>query len=60
MSDVQDQMLTCADCRKEFPFSASEQDFFSEKGFAPPKRCKECRQANRERRADSNRKGDKK
>ena len=42
------QHLTCADCGREFTFSAEEQAFFREKGFNPPKRCKECRVAKKE------------
>ena len=51
MSNGQDQTLTCADCGRDFTFTASEQEFFREKGFTPPKRCKECRQAAKDRRA---------
>ncbi len=59
MSSHQDQTLTCVDCGTEFNWSAGEQDFFHEKGFTnPPKRCKECRQTNKDRRADSNKRGD--
>lgn len=40
----QDRYLTCRDCGVEFVFSASEQDFFAEKGFTnEPGRCPECR-----------------
>lgn len=28
-----DKMLTCRDCRTEFLFSVSEQNFYAEKGF---------------------------
>jgi CxxC-x17-CxxC domain-containing protein len=39
-----DQVITCSDCGIEFVFSASEQEFFAEKGFASaPKRCSSCR-----------------
>ena len=39
-----DQVLNCADCGIDFVFSASEQEFFAEKGFASaPKRCSACR-----------------
>jgi CxxC-x17-CxxC domain-containing protein len=39
-----DQVLTCADCGIEFVFSASEQEFFAQKGFtSAPKRCSSCR-----------------
>lgn len=40
----QDRNLTCRDCGEEFVFTASEQDFFAEKGFTnDPGRCAECR-----------------
>ena len=39
-----DKVLTCSDCGVEFVFSASEQEFFAQKGFASaPKRCASCR-----------------
>ncbi|HUH17391.1 MAG TPA: zinc-ribbon domain containing protein, partial [Methylomirabilota bacterium] len=39
-----DQVITCSDCGIEFVFSASEQEFFAEKGFSSaPKRCSACR-----------------
>ena len=39
-----DQVITCGDCGIDFVFSASEQAFFAEKGFASaPKRCSSCR-----------------
>ena len=39
-----DQVLTCSDCGIDFVFSASEQEFFAQKGFASaPKRCSSCR-----------------
>ena len=40
-----DQTLVCADCATNFTFTASEQDFFAQKGFNPPRRCKSCRDA---------------
>ncbi len=46
-----DETRTCVDCGHEFPFSAKEQAFFAEKGFHPPKRCKACRQLQKERAA---------
>ena len=56
MSSNQDQTLTCADCGEKFTWSASEQEFFREKGFTnPPKRCRECRQAKKEQRGDDRR-----
>jgi CxxC-x17-CxxC domain-containing protein len=39
-----DQVLNCADCGIDFVFSASEQEFFAQKGFtSAPKRCPSCR-----------------
>lgn len=39
-----DKVLQCADCGIDFVFSASEQEFFAQKGFASaPKRCASCR-----------------
>ena len=40
----QDKTIICRDCEQEFVFTASEQDFFAEKGFNnEPSRCKACR-----------------
>jgi hypothetical protein len=52
---MSEQRLTCADCGREFTFSAEEQRFFKEKGFTPPKRCKDCRQAKKEQRGEGGR-----
>jgi len=42
----EDKILTCRDCGQEFVFSASEQEFFAEKGFTnEPGRCPSCRAA---------------
>jgi len=47
----EDKKLTCVDCGKEFIFSADEQAFFAEKGFAnEPKRCPQCRSEKRRQR----------
>jgi len=40
---AQDQTITCKDCGKEFVWTADEQEFYQEKGFNAPLRCKECR-----------------
>ena len=51
----EDKSLPCSDCGAEFTFSAGEQEFFQNKGFTnEPKRCPECRRANKARRSDSN------
>lgn len=44
----EDKTLTCRDCGEEFLFSASEQQFFADKGFQnEPSRCPACRAARR-------------
>lgn len=46
----QDRYLTCRDCGEEFVFSASEQEFYAEKGFTnDPGRCPQCRAARKNR-----------
>ncbi|HLQ33413.1 MAG TPA: zinc-ribbon domain containing protein [Chloroflexota bacterium] len=41
-----DKTLTCRDCGQTFTFSASEQQFFADRGFQnEPSRCPECRAA---------------
>lgn len=45
VSNMTDEVLVCADCGTEFPFSASEKQFYAERGFSTPKRCKPCRAA---------------
>ncbi len=48
-SMYQDKNLTCRDCNVEFVFTASEQDFFAQKGFTnEPGRCPECRAARKQ------------
>jgi hypothetical protein len=49
---MSEQRLTCADCGREFTFGEREQEFYREKGFSPPKRCKDCRQAKKEQRGE--------
>lgn len=46
---AQDKTLTCRDCGNEFVFTASEQDFYAEKGFTnEPGRCPACRAARKQ------------
>jgi len=46
-----DKTLVCKDCGREFIFSASEQEFYAEKGFTnEPGRCPECRAARKAQR----------
>ncbi len=49
----QDEQLTCKECGAEFVFSASEQEFYAEKGFQnKPGRCPACRAARKAQRGD--------
>ncbi len=45
-----DRTLTCADCSQEFVFSASEQQFYADRGFSDPRRCSNCRQNRKQQR----------
>ncbi len=38
-----DKNVTCSDCGQEFVFTASEQDFYAQRGFTEPRRCPSCR-----------------
>lgn len=48
-----DRTLTCADCGQEFVFSASEQQFYTDRGFSDPRRCPDCRRARKAQRQGS-------
>lgn len=49
----QDKDLSCKECGTTFTFSASEQEFYAEKGFQnEPSRCPECRAARKAQRGD--------
>ena len=45
-----DQTLTCRDCGQSFAFTASEQDFYAQRGFSTPLRCPSCRAARKAQR----------
>ena len=52
-----DKTLVCKDCGSDFVFTASEQDFYAEKGFTnEPVRCPKCR-AERKSQVRSNKRG---
>ncbi|MHC4459413.1 MAG: zinc-ribbon domain containing protein [Planctomycetota bacterium] len=38
-----EKTLTCVDCGNKFNFSTEEQEFYIQRGFQEPKRCKDCR-----------------
>ncbi|NOZ76365.1 MAG: zinc-binding protein [Euryarchaeota archaeon] len=42
--EFENSVLSCEDCGEEFVFSGEEQQFYYERGFQTPKRCKPCRQ----------------
>lgn len=53
-----DKTLGCKDCSVEFTFSASEQEFYAEKGFTnEPARCPECRTAKKQQRNNRDSRG---
>ncbi len=54
---TESKQLTCSDCGQTFTFTQQEQEFFQEKGFSEPKRCKNCRQQRKAERAGSQRNG---
>jgi CxxC-x17-CxxC domain-containing protein len=48
----EDKVIVCEDCRTEFTHTAEDQARYAERGFAQdPKRCRECRQARKDRSA---------
>lgn len=46
---MEDKILKCQDCKKEFVFTVNDQKFYEEKGFQEPKRCKSCRDARKQK-----------
>ncbi len=52
--EYQDKTLVCKDCGQEFIFTARDQEFYAEKGFSNPVRCKECRIARKAERNNRN------
>ena len=52
-NQFQDKTLTCKDCGQPFTFTASEQQFYKEKGFNnEPSRCPEHRAAYKKQRRE--------
>ncbi len=47
---MKDKTVTCEKCGQEFVFTAGEQEFYTEKGFSEPKKCKPCRDAAKQER----------
>lgn len=48
-----DKEIKCKDCGQNFTFTAGEQEFFQSKGFSEPIRCKPCRDARKNQKANS-------
>ncbi|MDO8682569.1 MAG: zinc-ribbon domain-containing protein [Armatimonadota bacterium] len=42
---AQDKELSCKDCGQNFTFTEGEQEFFTQRGFSEPVRCRPCRDA---------------
>ncbi|UCE19543.1 MAG: zinc-ribbon domain-containing protein [Gemmatimonadota bacterium] len=40
-----DKTISCQDCGREFMFTEEEQNYYTQRGFQDPKRCKSCRNA---------------
>lgn len=43
----------CKECSAPFVVTEGEKDFYKAKGFPVPKRCRDCRQKNRERKNEN-------
>ena len=39
-----DKLKRCLECGKKFIFAIGEQEWFAQRGFEDPRRCKECRE----------------
>ena len=50
--NMTDKALTCADCGQEFMFTASEQQFYADRGFTEPRRCRSCRASRKQARGE--------
>ena len=48
-----DKTLNCVDCGTEFSFTASDQQFYSDRQFSEPRRCPACRAAKKAARGES-------
>jgi len=44
---MEDKVLICQDCGKEFVWTLRQQQFYQQKGFQEPKRCPVCREKRR-------------
>lgn len=54
MMTYADKTLKCADCKEEFVYTATEQQYYADKGFDyQPARCPGCRSTFFQRRRDA-------
>jgi DNA replicative helicase MCM subunit Mcm2 (Cdc46/Mcm family) len=52
--EYEDKVIVCGDCGKEFTHTVDDQRRYAERGFTEaPKRCRECRQARKDRAAQA-------
>ena len=49
---MSNQVIKCQDCGEDFNFTERDQEFYKEKGFLPPKRCRFCRKTRKERKLE--------
>jgi len=56
MENKNDKSIVCKDCGQTFILTEGEQDFYAEKGFSEPQRCKACRQARKQNNGGQGRK----
>ena len=52
--------VVCKDCGVTFDITPGEQEFYLERGWELPKRCKKCRQANKAKKKQNFKKGENK
>lgn len=44
---MEDKNIVCVQCKKTFTLTVQDQQWYKDKGFTEPKRCKSCRAINR-------------
>jgi len=50
IEELEEKLILCIDCKRDFIWAIGEQIFFRDKGlYNSPKRCRECKQAKNER-----------
>ncbi len=49
---MEDKVLVCSECGELFVFSEGEQEYYAQKNFSEPKRCKRCRRERRRQRSE--------